>query len=116
MTKGDHVDMESMWNMVSSYDKENFVMSCAINGGNETKREDGLVENHTYALLSAVSIAGYRMLCARNPWGDSQGQYVIQSRPISHNPARSPRARAAPLSPPPTLRFAALHAHTRMEW
>lgn len=71
--KDEEVTPDDLWNIVSAYDDQNYIMSCSISGNEiERQRSDGLLERHAYALIAATEVAGFRMVCARNPWGDDQ--------------------------------------------
>jgi len=56
-------------------DQENFLMAASIDGGREEKRSDGLVEGHSYTLISVAALTAedgtrFRLVQLRNPWGD----------------------------------------------
>lgn len=64
---------DELWARLTDYDLKNYPMSCSISGDEvEKERSDGLVERHAYALISAVEVAGFKMICARNPWGNDK--------------------------------------------
>ncbi|CAN0042238.1 unnamed protein product, partial [Laminaria digitata] len=50
-------------------------MCCSIAGDvMEKKRKDGLIENHAYSIMNAVSIHSEKLIQIRNPWG-KQGEW-----------------------------------------
>lgn len=62
-----------LFRQLAEYDRSNFLMSVSMNvrHGMEHKRRDGLVEGHAYTLLQVVEVEGHKLLCLRNPWGNS---------------------------------------------
>ena len=67
------IEHDAMWEKLKEFDEANFIMSCSISGNViEKERTDGLVERHAYALITATDVGEFRMVCARNPWGNSK--------------------------------------------
>ena len=69
------VSQEEMFEHIKEFDEKNYIMSASIGGDEvEREREDGLVERHAYALISAKSCKGgtLHLVCCRNPWGNSK--------------------------------------------
>jgi len=65
-------DADSFWEYLASCDRKNFMMSTSIGGDVlERPRTDGLVERHAYSLLACKEIDDVRLVCLRNPWGNS---------------------------------------------
>ncbi len=61
------------WNMISVYDKADYIMSCGVGNSNNY----GLVNGHAYSLIGAYAITNSstnstvinRLYKIRNPWG-----------------------------------------------
>mmetsp|Transcript_16250 Transcript_16250/g.42592 ORF Transcript_16250/g.42592 Transcript_16250/m.42592 type:complete len:180 (+) Transcript_16250:582-1121(+) len=67
------LEEDVMWELLKEFDESNFIMSCSIGGDIvEKARDDGLVERHAYALITATEVGDFKMVCARNPWGNSK--------------------------------------------
>eukprot|EP00904_Undaria_pinnatifida_P010244 jgi/Undpi1/634/HiC_scaffold_10.g04098.m1 len=64
-------DSEKFWGVLLTYAKgRKGAMCCSIAGAvMERERRDGLIENHAYSIMNAVSIHGEKLVQLRNPWG-----------------------------------------------
>ena len=58
---------DDIWNQLMLWDRERYIMGCATRS--TVKKEDGLVPNHAYTILSVHNVSGYRLVKLRNPWG-----------------------------------------------
>eukprot|EP00930_Biecheleria_cincta_P068982 TRINITY_DN56799_c0_g1_i1.p1 TRINITY_DN56799_c0_g1~~TRINITY_DN56799_c0_g1_i1.p1 ORF type:complete len:699 (-),score=119.91 TRINITY_DN56799_c0_g1_i1:356-2452(-) len=69
----EHLDEDGMWRKVCEYDKANYLIGCSIGGSVvEKERTDGLIERHAYSVIHAVEVCGFKLVCCRNPWGNSK--------------------------------------------
>jgi len=62
-----HQTLERMWNKIYTADRRNYIISASTNPSVSTNL--GLASSHTYSLISAHDIAGYKLVKIRNPWG-----------------------------------------------
>ena len=59
--------VNKIWRKIYLADKSNYIISASTN---QTANEDvGLTGSHTYSVISAHDISGYKILKLRNPWG-----------------------------------------------
>ena len=86
------LDEDSMWKQIMEYDKSNYLMTCGIKRIDKWRRQyyvDGLVMPHAYSLIAAKEVAGIRLVCCRNPWGNEKewfGPWCDASKEWEENP------------------------------
>jgi len=62
-----HQSLDRIWNKIYAADKKNYIISASTHP--IAMNDRGLAASHTYSLISAHDIAGYRIVKLRNPWG-----------------------------------------------
>ena len=64
-------DVESLWQLISTHDKNDDFITCGTEGSDDTKRNlSGLTKGHAYTVLGTVKLSnGTRLVKIRNPWG-----------------------------------------------
>lgn len=69
---------EQLWQYLERADAQNFLMAASLGSDSTNERDDGLVENHTYTIISVVGnlpshgSQGRRMVSLRNAMGGDQ--------------------------------------------
>jgi calpain-15 len=84
------LDGDGLWEKLKEWDESNYIMGASISGDEvEKKREDGLVERHAYSLIAAKEVGDFKLVCLRNPWGNSRewnGAWCDSSEEWENNP------------------------------
>lgn len=62
-----HQTVDQIWRKIYSADKKNYIISASTL--QDTDGTVGLASSHTYSVISAHKVGGYRLLKLRNPWG-----------------------------------------------
>jgi hypothetical protein len=65
-------DNDAMFKMLTKYDKLHCFMAASSNGGDDTKQSRGIVQGHAYSLIRVQRVGDFKMLCLRNPWGETE--------------------------------------------
>eukprot|EP00003_Mantamonas_plastica_P019464 TRINITY_DN3179_c0_g1_i2.p1 TRINITY_DN3179_c0_g1~~TRINITY_DN3179_c0_g1_i2.p1 ORF type:complete len:793 (-),score=249.36 TRINITY_DN3179_c0_g1_i2:962-3340(-) len=62
------------WKRLLKYQRESFLMSCAISNDLAVEKDNGqgILLNHAYGILRCVEVQGHRLLHMRNPWGEKE--------------------------------------------
>ena len=63
---------DDMFKMLTKYDKLCCFMAASSNGGDDTKASRGIVQGHAYSIISVKKSHGFKLLCLRNPWGETE--------------------------------------------
>ena len=67
------MDHDAFWEFLKESDEANHILGASISGDvMEKARSDGLVERHAYSLLAAKEVEDTKLVCLRNPWGNSR--------------------------------------------
>ena len=83
------VESEKFWKMLCEFDEANYVMGAMIMGGEEEDQGNGLLSGHVYSMITCAEFKEpgkdklHRMVCMRNPWGNSRewnGDFSDKSR------------------------------------
>lgn len=67
---------DALWNNIKASDKYNCIMTCSIKKGTPGLSSVGLIENHSFSLVSAyeneVNGETYKLMKIRNPFGEGE--------------------------------------------
>ena len=69
------MDVETIWQLLSTSDKSDDFVMCGTESSTEAKRnESGLSKGQAFTVLATVKLSdGQRLVKLRNPWGGSEG-------------------------------------------
>jgi len=81
----EHQSTDRVWKRIYSADKKNYIISASTQS--DLDKSLGLAPSHTYSVISAHEVSGYRILKLRNPWA----RFEWKGDFSDHSPLWTPR-------------------------
>eukprot|EP00930_Biecheleria_cincta_P078619 TRINITY_DN6616_c0_g1_i1.p1 TRINITY_DN6616_c0_g1~~TRINITY_DN6616_c0_g1_i1.p1 ORF type:complete len:664 (-),score=114.45 TRINITY_DN6616_c0_g1_i1:202-2193(-) len=73
--RGSKMSSMQLFDRMCAWDDVNYIMAAGSSGKSDKEKTDGIVDNHTYTVLTCVKDvagSGFDMIKVRNPWGSGE--------------------------------------------
>jgi len=95
--RGSKMSSMQLFDRMRAWDDVNYIMAAGSSGESDKEKTDGIVDNHTYTVLTCVrdvAGSGFDMIKMRNPWGSGEFE---KGKWDDHGPywEKYPRVKAA---------------------